>query len=96
VKKKAAKNPWGFNDLMVTAAFRYCLGRKTYIVGYCCDWLIEQWDNFGDQTRALIRNELEDAFWQDKKDREDNKDYYELGHDCDREDWERVRALWKK
>lgn len=49
------KNPWGFNDLMVIAAFRYCLGRSTYIVGTCVDWLTEHWPNFSVDTQQLIK-----------------------------------------
>lgn len=33
-------NPWGRDDLMASAAVRYCLGRSTYIVGDRADWLI--------------------------------------------------------
>lgn len=34
-------SPWGRSDLMATAAVRYCLGRCSYIVGDCVDWLHE-------------------------------------------------------
>ena len=87
--------PWGFNDLMVTAAFRYCCGRQTYIVGCCADWLIEQWPNFADSTKVLIQRELEEEFKRDDAARERKDDYKPLGHDCDRAEWERVRGLWR-
>jgi len=91
-------NPWGDQEVMVIAAFRYSLGRMTYIVKDCCDWLIEQWPNFREGTRALIQKELEAAFERDDLAR--RRIYAEfnhrpLGHDCDREQWERVRRLWE-
>lgn len=88
--KKESFRPWGFNDLMVVAAFRYCLGRRTYIVGVCADWLIAQWPNFSDSTKDLIQRELEEAFKRDA-----TNEYKPLGDDCDHAEWERVRGLWK-
>ncbi|MFA5445181.1 MAG: hypothetical protein WC262_09460 [Bacteroidales bacterium] len=88
------KNPWGDQEVMVIAAFRYCLGRQTYIVSDCCDWLIEQWPRFGERTRELIQKELEAAFRDDNEARKRKREYRPLGHDCDRVQWERVRKLW--
>lgn len=85
-------NPWGF---MVIAGFRYCLGRRTYIVGNCADWLIEQWPNFEENTKDVIKRELEEKFSRDDTARSRNDDYLPLGDDCDRAEWERVRGLWK-
>lgn len=82
---------YGRDDLMAIAAFRYCLGRQTYIVSYCADWLIEQWPNFSDRARSIIRRELDEAFSQDDEQRAGESDYKRLGHDCDRKEWERVR-----
>lgn len=87
-------NPWGRDDLMATAAFRYCCGRMTYIVSDCADWLIEQWPNISDRAKAIIKRDLEEAFKSDDEDRERGSDYKALGHDCDRAQWERVRSLW--
>jgi hypothetical protein len=89
---------FGRDDLMVLAAFRYCLGRQTYIVSDCADWLVEQWENIGESTRKLIQRELEEAFKQDDEARIDNqfglKTYWALGADCDRRQWGRVRLLY--
>lgn len=90
-------NPWGFNDFMVIAGFRYCLGRRTYAVEICADWLIEQWPNFKENIRGAIKRELEQEFSRDDIARDRNDDYWHLplGADCDRAEWERVRGLWK-
>ena len=85
---------WGWEDLMVIAACRYCLGRMTYIVGVCADWLVDKWPELPPHSRALIRTELERAFAQDDEDRATGASLKALGWDCDRREWEKVRALW--
>ena len=93
------KNPWGADETMVIAAFRYCLGRMTYIVEDCCDWLIEQWPEFGQATKDIVQRELENAFGEDDAIRANPQSQYAyqpLGHDCDRVQWERVRKLWEE
>lgn len=80
---------------MVTAAFRYCCGRQTYIVGACADWLVDNWAKFPKNVRDVIQRDLEETFTQDDEARKDlNLTYKPLGWDCDRKEWERVRALW--
>lgn len=85
---------WGWRDLMVLSAFRYCLGRQTYIVGACADWIVDMWHSFPESQKAIIQRELEDGFRQDDKDRAEGDQFKALGWDCDRAEWERVRALW--
>ena len=86
--------PWGFHDLMVTAAFRYCLGRRSYIVSVCVDWLIEQWPNFEENVKDAIQRDLEDELKRDDQARERGSTSRPLGDDCDRQEWKRVRQLW--
>lgn len=85
---------WGWQDLMVLAAFRYCLGRMTYIAGVCADWLVDKWPELPPRSKALIRTELDRAFVQDDEDRATGASFKALGWDCDRAAWEKVRALW--
>jgi len=85
----------GHDHLMVIAAFRYCLGRMTYIVGDCASWLIKIWPFISVQTQNIIKRDIEEAFARDDEDRESGRDYKALGHDCDRAQWERVRKLWE-
>lgn len=88
---------FGRHDLMAVAAVRYCLGRMTYIVGDCADWLIEQWPNLTLVGQRMIIRDVEDAFTLDDRARNEGlpaRDYRRLGHDCDRAQWERVRRLW--
>ena len=85
---------WGWEDLMVIAALRYCLGRMTYIAGVCADWLVDKWPELPPHSRALIRTELDRAFARDDEDRATGASFKLLGLDCDRREWEKVRALY--
>ena len=90
-------NDWGRDELMVIAAFRYCCGRQTDIVGDCVEWLIRIWPELKPETRALIQRDLEEEFARDDGVREFGivRSFKPLGDDCDRAEWERVRALWR-
>ena len=92
--KKRPIPVYGRGDIMVIAAMRYCLGRSTYIVSDCCEWLIAHWNTFEQGTRDTIQRDIERAFRQDNDDRTHNSTIKALGHDSDREEWERVRNLW--
>ncbi len=90
---RTTKN-YGRDDMMAVAAFRYSLGRMTYIVSDCADWLCEQWPNIAENAKKVIQRDLEEAFKRDDEARADRQDYKPLGHDCDRAQWEKVRRLW--
>ena len=86
---------YGRGELMVIAAVRYCLGRMSYIVGDCVDWLIEVWPELDPKTRNTIRRDIDQAFARDDEDRAGNREHKALGMDMDRAEWEKVRRLWK-
>jgi hypothetical protein len=85
---------WGFGALMATAAVRYCLGRRTYIVGACVDWLEKVWPLLPEQCRVVIQRDVEEAVTSDDDDRISGASYRHLGDDCDRAEWLRARRLW--
>jgi len=85
---------WGWEELMVIAAFRYCLGRRTYIVETCADWIVMMWPVFSQKSRAIIERDLEAEFRHDDLQRATGDTFKSLGDDCDRRAWEKVRALW--
>ncbi len=75
-------------------AFRYYLGRRTYAVESFCDMLRATLPNLPERAQLLIVDELDAAFKQDDAARANRSEFKPLGHDCDREQWERVRAMW--
>jgi hypothetical protein len=78
---------WGRGQLMVTAAFRYCLGRQTYIVRDCVDWLLTILPRLEHGTRSILRRDLEAAY------RDAAEGRPALGDErIDRPEWERLRA----
>lgn len=52
-------------QLMVTAAHRYCLGRRTYIVGACVEWMRAHWVEFEDMTRCVMLRDTIEALMDD-------------------------------
>lgn len=67
---------------MVIAAFRYCLGRRTYIVSDCVAWLKEIWPLLEDRDRLLIRKEVDKALAMDR-----------AGDSCDKDEWIKIMEL---
>lgn len=85
---------YGRDNLMVVAAHRYCLGRSTYVVADCVEWLLSIWNELPDKTKAIIRRDTEEAFERDDEDRAKGKEFKALGMDCDRAEWEWLRKAW--
>ena len=94
MKKLTPEQAWENNWTMAVAAVRYCLGRRTYIVGDCADWLIDVYPILPDRIKKTIQRDIEEAFEQDDDDREEGLAHRTLGMECDRREWERVRKLW--
>ena len=78
MNRKKIPEVWGFSQLIVTAAHRYCLGRRTYFVGVCIEWLITYWQHFEIQTQRLVLKETERALREE-----------EAGGASEVEEWER-------
>ena len=81
-KEFALERYWGTHHIMVTAAHRYCLGRRTYIVGLCVDWLLQNWDRIEPNTKILIRDETKEAI-----------DQGNAGELCDIDEWRRLLKM---
>jgi hypothetical protein len=88
------KNHYGRGELMAIAAVRYCIGRQSYIVGDCVDWLIEAWPALQESTRKVIQRDIEQAFVKDDHARAEDMGWRPLGMDMDRAEWERARSLF--
>ena len=90
--RKKKPPTFGRDDMMAIAAVRYCLGRMTYIVSDCADWLIDAWPTIKPCAQKAIERDISEAFKLDDEAREAGRQYKPLGMDIDRKQWERVRA----
>lgn len=84
---------FGRDDLMAVAAFRYCLGRSSYIVGDCADWLTDQWQNITPNMRHVIERDLREAIARDDQSRQDRTEHHALGMDMGRAVWLEVLVM---
>jgi hypothetical protein len=69
-------------DAMIEYGFRYCLGRQTYAVGDCVNYLIKHWEQLRTETQWRIRKDILNAF--------DTKRY---GSETDRARWAQILDL---
>lgn len=81
---------------MVIDAVRYAIGRRSYQVGITCEWLRNNWQNLSEHARTIVKNDVEEAFEFDDRDRANGDKNLYLGMDMDRREWEGVRALWRE
>ncbi|MHB1098334.1 MAG: hypothetical protein ACYCZR_02150 [Burkholderiales bacterium] len=91
---RVAHSAWGRDDIMALAAVRYCIGRSSYIVGDCVDWLHNQWPRMSDSIKRTIARDVDEAIARDDEARTDGREHKPLGWDCDRIEWLRAQALW--
>ena len=74
------------DQLMAMAAHRYCLGRTSYIVGSCNEWLMATWDDFEPNTRNTMVRDTVEAIARGC-----------AGHEYDSAGWERfVEWAWPR
>jgi hypothetical protein len=66
---------------MVLAAFEYCLGRRTYVVSDCVEWLLDNIQSLPISTLQIMLRCINE--------REDRQ---ALGDDCDIAQWYRLRS----
>ena len=76
---------------MIHQSVRYCLGRRSYAVSDCTDWLIKNWQEIPENTRAIIKQDVEAQFEMEQR----GYEYYALGDDMDRRQWLAVAELWR-
>jgi len=83
---------YGRDGLMIIAAVRYCIGRRTYIVSDCADWIIANWAKWPNNVKTAIKRDVEEGFQRDAE----NPAWKTLGDECDKRQWENVRRLWEE
>ena len=72
------------NSAIIFYAFRYALGRKTYVVSEVVDYLIENWKELSNTTQFLIQTEIRIAI--ERK---------EAGMNMDVKQWKKLLKLPK-
>jgi hypothetical protein len=74
------------DQLMATAAFRYCLGRQSYIVGTCIEWIKDIWTQLDSNSQFVILRDTIEALQRDK-----------AGADIDKVGWHGLaKWMWAK
>lgn len=76
------KPEWGHHNLMVLAAFRYCLGRRTYMVSWCVEWLIMYWKEIDSHTKKMVVEEIKEAI-----------EKHWAGDECDVDEWRKILRI---
>lgn len=66
--------------LILCCAFRYALGRRTYVVSAVVDEIINNWNEISIHDKERFRKEILEYL-------ELNG---ELGHECDKQEWFRI------
>lgn len=75
-----------YNSHLITLAiFRYALGRRSYVVSEITDWLKDNWEDIGPNTRKIILDEISDSLYLGS-----------AGDPCDMKCWESVREMATK
>lgn len=82
------------DQLMVTAAHRYCLGRASYIVSSCIEWLNAHWDQLTPKTKFVILRDTIQAIATNRAGQEiDERDWRRFVISRDITESERVRLM---
>jgi len=68
--------------LVLICAFRYALGRMTYVPGVIAEEVKKQWLNLNSGDRELIKREVKEAI-----------DHKAAGMDCDVRTWQQFLEL---
>lgn len=79
-------------------ALRYNIGKDQGYIKEFCNILIAEWDRLSIIVRSDIIDCIEDEYCLDdiERKRYPSRFFYKLGTTDDREEWDRVRELWKK
>ena len=82
------------DQLMVIAAFRHCLGSRTYMSGACVQWLHDNWPQLTEKCQNVIARELEEAFRSDDLALDSHPHMVRIFDDISRSTWMRLRDFY--
>lgn len=70
---------------------RYCIGRMTYAVSDCADFIRQHWQDLSQNTKNVIIRDLDEGLELHEDNVRDGREFCYLGHDCDYRTWKRLR-----
>ena len=80
-------NPEDVNDeILLFCAFRYALGRHSYVVGTIVKHIKNSWPDLHPINRSKYKKEIREYYSEDRRWNKDLKDY-------DKEEWETILNL---
>lgn len=74
--------PTRYLQMMLLSAFRYSLGRTTYMSSVCVEWLTKWWDILPEDYKRQIHNDINHAITHNM-----------AGDDCDVAEWKKLLEL---
>jgi hypothetical protein len=80
---------------LLIAAFRYYMGRRTISACHFAEHLAMAWPELPLSVQSIIRSELGEELIADTAARLRGDRVLPLGHNCDREAWEKVLEAWE-
>ena len=75
-------------EFIILGAFRYAMGRRSYIVSTTVDFIMRNIDLVPRGFRELMIDEITMG--------ENGEFYYQLGDDCDKQQWLKLREFLKE
>ena len=66
--------------ITLRCAFRYALGRKTYVVSSVVDTILDNWKSLPDIEKEAYKKEI----------RNHEREWGDLGDKCDKEEWNKI------
>jgi len=69
-------------DMILFCAFRYALGRQTYIVSLIVDEIVERWNELEERDQEQYKKEINEAIEMSR-----------AGADMDEKQWKRILEL---
>lgn len=73
--------------IMVISAFRYALGRMSYVPSMVCEFVKEQWPVLPDNTKQTLIRELETEVKRNDEQSQDDNFISLLGYPCHVKQW---------
>lgn len=81
--------------ILIVSAFRYALGRQSYVPSMFGGFIRQQWDLIPSNTKNLLIRELEEAVKENDETYDASSFSNKLGLDCDIHTWKTLLQFMK-